>query len=207
MNKWRPARHGVKSLFDAIKADLLGGGQWNNWAWGDGQVWGSVNESNPYFLRVLFGAKNLTANLGPPCVTLVAAGGQNFGPPEQPGQTTPVQLLGSKHITFAAHCWGVDYDQAEDLADAVQTALHDAVTCGNAQVDGEDWIEEGLDAGGVILVRQFRAKGFAIQKIRLPLEKPIELNANPTVSSGTAMSVTDSGDMTVDVSIGVTTDV
>lgn len=211
MTAYRPARHGITTLFDKIRADLLGGFEWGNWEWGDGQAWGGFNESSPYFQRILVGSKNLTANIGPPNIVLVADGGQNFGVPETPGHSPPVQILQSKHVTFTAHCWGVDYAQAEDLADAVLTALHDAVTCGNAQVDGEEWIEEGFDGGGVILVRHFRAKGFGVQKIAMPLERPIDLDAQRTVTSatfgtvGTPYSETD-GDMSTDVSIGVTLD-
>jgi hypothetical protein len=115
----------------------------------------------------------------------------------------------SRQITFTASCWGVDYAQAEDLADAVLTALHAAVTCGNAQIEGEEWADGGFDAGGVILVRHFRARGFGVQQIRLPIDKPIVLDADSTVTSHTATVgdvYDDSGSMAADVSIGVTVD-
>jgi hypothetical protein len=92
----------------------------------------------------------------------------------------------------------------------VFTALHDTVTCGNARIEGETWEDSGHDAGGVMLIRQFRASGFSIQRIKLPLDRPAQLDNRQTVTSATISTISvpfdDSGDMSVDVSTGVKLD-
>jgi hypothetical protein len=147
---------------------------------------------------------------------LVADGGQNFSTSQGPGRNAQTPVIGSKTVTFTAHCWGSAnptipndvYTQAEYLADAVLTALRLLVTAGNARISSEQWVDAGLAAGGVVLQRSFECNGVGIEQIKLPLDKPIELDASRLVIAvgpiGQTAPASDSGTSTTDASIGVT---
>jgi hypothetical protein len=180
-----------------------------------GALLGDAPTNSGYSERILIGAKNLHANLGPPCIVLIAEGGQSFTGPEGSGQDPQVPVIASKSITFSAHCWGAAdpddytdvYTQAEYLADAVFTALRALVGAGNARIENETWPETGHDAAGVVLVRTFRADGAGVQQIQLPLDRPITLDAATMVTAvgptGQTAPYDDSGVPATDGSIGV----
>jgi hypothetical protein len=146
-----------------------------------GALLGTDPDGSPYKDRVLIGSKALPANLGPPCIILVADGSDKFTTPEGPGQNPQTPVIGSRTVKFTAHCWGCApdddpfdvYSQSESLADAVFTAIRYLVGAGNARVLNENWIEAGQGAAGVMLVRSFECRGSGIQEIQLPLTRPI----------------------------------
>ena len=205
----------MSSLLNGIRAALLGGQEWSSFVWGDASTWGDTDSASPYKERILIGSKQLCENLGPPCITLVAGGASGFTGPEGPGQNPEVPVIGTKTVTFEAHCWGAAsktipndvYTQAEELADAVFTALRAVAGDGNARIAGEEFEDSGLAAGGVVLVRSFTCEGIGIEEIKLPLTRPIDLNAATMVTAvgpfGQTAPYDDSGVPATDGSIGV----
>lgn len=154
----------VYDVFDRIKQYILG----------------DVPATSPYNERVLVGSKHLESNIGSPLIVLVPMAGVNFGAPETPGFESNPQLLRTRDMTFDAHCWGKDGKSAEQLADAVTTAVYDATMC-RCFIDGEEWTEAGHDVSGVFLVRHFRISGLGILRVDLPATSPITSNGNQEV--------------------------
>lgn len=143
-------------------------------------ILGDTPATSPYHERVLIGSKHLESNIGSPLVVLVPMAGVNFAAPEVPGYNINPQLLRTRDMTFDAHCWGKDGKSAEQLADAVTTAVYDATEC-RCFIDGEEWAEAGHDVSGVFLIRHFRISGLGILRVDLPLTNPITSNGDREV--------------------------
>ena len=205
----------MSSLLNGIRLALLGPEVFGSFVWGDSSTWDDSNSTSPYKERILIGSKHEWSNLGPPCISLVADGGNSFTGPEGPGQNPQIPVIASKTVTFEAHCWGAApatspsdvYTQAEELADAVFTALRALAGAGNARITEEHFEQSGLAAGGIMLVRSFECRGVGIQEIQLPLERPIQPNAATMVTVvgpfGQTAPYDDSGVPATDGSIGV----
>lgn len=121
------------------------------------------------------GGEHIAAQDAPPRIVWVPKGGA-FGPVDK-GGTNP-RPLKTRNLRVEVHCWGKDYEAAEDLVNRISAAAH-SVASGSMSHDNELWPEgnEQLSALGRVIILSFT--------FRVPVTGRTYATVTPTAATQT----------------------